>query len=251
MQRTDTVLKAEDLTREEENDYGIVSQKEILSVLKQLVEKNARVAVYSGDMQHTVITVSLGASESGLLLRDPDNEDSRFLAENKNLVVVSQHMKVKIQFKADRAIPTRYQGLPILHLPLPDRIYRIQRRAHFRLTPPPFEPLYCLVSAAGPQGQPRKVAIADISAGGLRLTFAEKEIDLAEGRIYKNCQIRLPGVAIIDVTLMVRSLFSSAAQSGQMVMHAGCQFQRLDGATHILLQRYITDMQRKIGKRLS
>ena len=84
----------------------------------------------------------------------------------------------------------------------------------------------------------------DISAGGMKLTYTEGDIELVQGQTYENCQLKLPDVGTISITMIVRGLFSLPTKSGQTIQRAGCQFINLDGASNILLQRYINSMQR-------
>ena len=138
-----------------------------------------------------------------------------------------------------------YQGYPAFYLPLPDSIYRVQRRDSFRLTPPLSEPLRCIIPAnVSQKKRQREMTIMDISAGGMKITCAEDDLDLEEGKTYENCQIKLPDVGTISVTITVRNLASLTTKSGQLLRRAGCKFENLDGATSILLQRYVNNVQR-------
>ena len=83
----------------------------------------------------------------------------------------------------------------------------------------------------------------EIRAGGIKITCVENDIEIEEGKTYENCQIRLAGVGTISVTITVRHLVSLTTKSGRILKRAGCQFQKLDGATSILLQRYVNNVQ--------
>lgn len=247
-------MKYEDLTPSEQDEHGIVSPKEIISVLKHIAENGTRVALYFIDGGYFIMTTLLGVNEKGPWLEQSSNPiDNKRILESDELVIVSIHLNVKVQFAARQARSVEYQGYSAFHLPLPKCIYRLQRRDSFRLDIMPVKPLHCTIKTGGPapdatgESKPVKtceVAMMDISAGGMKLTFTEGDIELVQGQAYENCQIKLPEMGTISVTMVVRSLFAAPAKSGKTIVRAGCQFINLSNAASILLQRYINSMQR-------
>lgn len=242
----DIPLKIEKFSGREEEEFRIVSPKEIEFMLRNVAENGSRVALYYGDSSYFILTTLLGVDNSGIWLEQgPDSTANRRIIESDDLVCVSAQLNVKIQFTADQASAADFQGYPAFYLPMPDSIHRVQRRASFRLAPLPSEPLRCIIPASEPQQKRQKeVTIMDISTGGVKITCAENDLELEEGKTYENCQIKLPNVGTISVAITVRSLTSLTTKSGQVLKRAGCQFHKLDGATNILLQRYVNNVQR-------
>lgn len=239
-------MKYETLSRREENEHGIASSREITAILKHIADNATRVALYYIDGSYSILTTLLGVNDNGLWLEQTANtHDNQRILESDNLLLVSTHLDVKVQFAANRVRGMEHQGYPAFHLPLPKTLYRLQRRENFRLDVPSAKPLRCVIPAGDPKaGKPRIVSLMDISAGGMKLTYAESDIELIQGKIYENCEIDLPDAGTINVTMVVRSLFSLPTQSGQIIKRAGCQFINLGGTSNILLQRYINSMQR-------
>lgn len=230
-------MKYETLSSHEEDEHGIVSPKEIISVLKHIAENGTRVALYFIDGSYFIMTTLLGVNEKGLWLEQSSNPtDNKRILESEDLTIVSIHLNVKVQFVARQARSVEYQGYPAFHLPLPKCIYRLQRRDSFRVDISSAKPLRCTIPTGEPKsGQSCEVSMTDISAGGMKLTYAEGDIELVQGQAYENCQIKLPDMGIISVTMIVRSLFSLPAKSGKTTMRAGCQFINLSNAANVLL----------------
>ena len=133
----------------------------------------------------------------------------------------------------------------VFYLPLPDSLFRIQRREYYRLTLYPSERLHCMISADRSQANGQvEVPVMDISGGGIRLFCTSDDIEFVLGQIYEGCQINLPEVGKISVTMMVKNMISISAQTGQVTRRVGCEFRDVDTASGILLQRYVTKMQR-------
>jgi c-di-GMP-binding flagellar brake protein YcgR len=239
-------LKIELLTRREEEEHGIHSPVEIEHVLRSIAEQGSRMVLYYGDANYFFMTTLLGVDKKGLWLeQSPNPTDNRRTLESDKLILVGTHLQVKVQFTAKKASNVKYQGYPAFYLPLPTCIYRLQRRESFRLTLAPAEYLHCAIPPATPQAEaPREVTVMDISTGGVKLSCAENDVELEEGLVYENCQISLPEAGKINVTIIVKNLTLIHTKSGQTIKRAGCQFINVDGATNILLQRYINNMQR-------
>lgn len=238
-------MKYETLSRSEENEHGIVSEKEVISILKYITENATRTALDCIDGSGFVLTTLLGVNDKGLWLEQSTNQlDNKCILESEDLTLVSTHLNVKVQFVARQARSVEYQGYAAFHLPLPKCIYRLQRRNSFRINVQPAKPLRCAIPTdKRKSSQPCEVNLMDISAGGMKLTCVETDIELVQGQTYENCQIKLPDLGTISATVVVRSLFSLPTQSGHTVKRAGCQFVNLSTASNILLQRYVNNMQ--------
>jgi len=245
-------MKYETLSRSEENEHGIVSTKEMISILKHIAENATRVALDCIDGSCFAMTTILGVNDKGLWLEQSTNEqDNKRILESKDLIFVSTHLQVKVQFTAMQARSMEYQGYSAFYLPLPKCIYRLQRRDSFRIDIQPAKPLRCAIPTDKlksnqpclKSNQPCEVNLMDISAGGMKLTCVETDIELVQGQTYENCQIKLPDLGTISATVIVRSLFSLSTKSGHTIKRAGCQFINLSTASNILLQRYVNNMQ--------
>lgn len=246
----DIHLKIEILSRGEDDKYRLTSAKEIEFVLHYIAEKGARVALYYGNMSDFILTTLLDVDNKGLWLEQGPNEaDNQRITENNKLVFVSSHLQIKVQFTAHQASSVMHRGYPAFYLPLPDSIYRLQRREYYRLIAPVAEPLRCVISTGKtPKKQLSEFTIMDISGGGVGLTCTETGPELVPGKSYPDCRIDLPEVGTISGTIEVKTLTLLTSASGHIHKRAGCEFKNLDGQSTILLQRYVTNMQRTKAK---
>ncbi len=242
----DNSLKIEVLIKEKDDKYSISSPKEIKFVMHYIAEKGNRVALYYGNENDFILTTLLAVDDSGMWLEQSPNEtDNRRIIESNKLIFVSSHLQIKVQFVVNQAGNAMYQGRPAFYLPLPDSLYRLQRREYYRLTTPIANPLRCIVARKpSPNIKPREFIIMDISCGGVGLICMETDTELIPGLSYSDCQIELPEIGTIRGTIEVKNLIIMNSKSGGEHKRAGCEFKDLDGASIILLQRYITNMQR-------
>lgn len=243
-------LKIEVFPGEEDDKHRITSAKEIEFILQSIAEKTSRVALYYGNSNDFILTTILGADDTGLWLeQSPNDPDNQRITGSNRLVFVSSHSQIKIQFSANHASSTVYQGYPAFYLPLPETICRLQRREYYRLIVPASEPLRCIITAGkSEKKQLREITIMDISVGGIGLTCAEDDAELVPGVSYPNCRIELPEVGTINGTIVVKNLVLLPSASDHVHKRAGCEFKDLDRHSIILLQRYVTNMQRAKSK---
>lgn len=242
----DTPLKIEILTSGKDDEYRITSPREIEFVLLNIVKHASRIALYFSEENDFILTKLLAVDSTGLWLdlRQTEKENNAILNADK-LIFVSSHSQVKVQFTADSVTMTTFEGQPAFFLKLPASIYRLQRREYFRLATPVSNPLLCVIpNEQTTEYHEHEVTIMDISGGGVGLTCAEQDAVLIPGHTYQNCKIDLLDIGEFTGTIEVKNLVVLSTKTGQVVRRAGCEFKNLDGASTILLQRYVMAMQR-------
>lgn len=243
----DIPLKIEILSSEEDDQYLITSAKEIEFILHNIAQNGTRCALYYSDTDDFILTTLLAVDASGLWLElSQHHQLNAQVATSRKLIFVGTHYQVKVQFVAATVREEFWQGQPALFIPFPLGLHRLQRREYFRLITPVLNPLHCVIPEARPVASPPPldVTIMDISGGGVGLTCEEHHTALAPGQVYRNCRIGLPDIGELVGTIEVRNIVVLNMPSGQTMRRAGCAFRDLDGAAEILLQRYVTAMQR-------
>lgn len=238
-------LTIERLSDRQESECRISSARQIQSLLRGIAEDGARVALYYDGIKDFIMTSVLDVGEKGYWVEQgTDAAKNRRIAESKRLTLVSVHNHVKIQFVVGAIRELAHQNYPAFYMPFPAHLCRIQRREYFRLTIPLSEHLRCVTPAGQVETGKIEIPIMDISGGGVRLSYAEEAVEFVIGQTYAGCQIDLPEVGKISVTLMVKSVVSMSPKPGQTIRRVGCEFKNLDNASSVLLQRYVTNMQR-------
>lgn len=243
----DIPLKIEILSKERDSALSISSPEEIKYVLLYIAEVGNRVALYYDGENDFILTTLLAVDDGGLWLElGPNDSINKCVAKSNRLIFISSHLQVKVQFTSDQAIIEKYKGNLAFHIALPDSLFRVQRREYYRLMTPIINPLRCIISQESSLNQStREFIIMDVSCGGVGLICMEDDTELVPGRVYENCQIELPGHGVIKGTIEVKNLIQTTSPSGIIKKRAGCEFKNLDSSSVILLQRYITNMQRK------
>ena len=203
-------------------------------------------ALYFDGAKDFIMTSLLDVGDKGLWVEQgTDTPKNRCIAESDEVTFVGSLNQVKVQFSANEIRAVTHQGYPAFYLPLPASLYRVQRREYYRLMLPLSERLHCVIPINKPQaGNRMEVPVMDISGGGVRLFCTDNEIEFVLGQTYGGCQINLPEVGKINVMMTVKSLVSISPKPGQTIKRVGCEFKNLDNASSILLQRYVTKMQR-------
>ncbi len=256
-------LKIEQISALEERECRITSAREIESIVRDTAHSGANTALYYNPNNNFIMTTILDVDEDGMWLEPGRSATANFeIKSSKLLRLVSAHNQVKIQFTVGSASSVSYDGHPALFVPLPDSLYRLQRREFFRLALPPTEQLHCIVNITSPKTEcvpiqndqhdmtviDIEMPATDISGGGIGLVHKEGEDDIRVGETYSACQINLPETGTILVDILVKNIIPlSTTRAGQTILRAGCEFKSLDAQTANKLQRFITEKQRLLA----
>jgi c-di-GMP-binding flagellar brake protein YcgR len=252
IRKQEVPLKIELLSEGEDSRFMIHSKGEIQSILKGIVRDNSRAALYYGEGDDFILTTMLKVSEQGIWLEvGPISASNQRILLSKKIVFISSYHQVKVQFVATHIENTILDDYSAFHIPVPDKLLRIQRREYFRLTTPANNPLKCIIPLSPPisteqSGTPvskRELTIMDISGGGVALVCEVHDTTLLPGNIYENCKIQLPDIGLISATVKVKNSFEVTLRNGKRSKRAGCEFIHLSGEASTLLQRYVVKLQ--------
>ena len=248
MPRKAAALEIEHFHNDEDVDFHISSRREMLSILQSIIAQHTRVVLFYGDDQDFILTTLLGANEHGMWLDvGPFPPKNKQLLRNDKITFVSMHQNIKIQFVAHRIENDLFENSEAFYMELPDYLLRIQRREFFRTAIPASSLVKCIIPIQPENPNDpvilRAAPLMDISGGGIRLLCEGHEATLFPNKTFPNCQISLPDVGTLTVTLEVRNSVNFTTPNKVAYGRVGCRFVHLDNQVNILLQRHITRLQ--------
>lgn len=240
MSKSDPIpLKFELSSVADESRYYIHTRNEILSILRRMMEKKELAALYYEEGNHAILSqiLDVQAAENSLVLDCSANAASNSLVEkSQKLVFISSLDNVKIQFIVPHLEKIEFEGRCAFSTPIPPALLRLQRREYFRLTASDERPLNCVIPFAGKK---MTVNILNISAGGIAVIGYKDGFDLALDQIYHDCEISLPEVGQVTVSIEVRVTFDITMKNDVIKKRAGCRFLDMPPHAQTLIQRYI------------
>ena len=247
MHHKEIPLKIEVVTADEENDFILRDEKEILAVLRDVVDRRSRVALYYNDDNSMVLTLLLAADESGVWVDAAASPiDNRHIERSNRIVFISTHNQAKVQWVSAEVTQGLFQNRSAFFLPLPRRLLRLQRRNYYRLLNREPDALKCYIHAHPQRARTRhELTIMDLSIGGVALVCVQDDVRLEVGKRYTDCEIELPGIGSIHPVIEVKSLFEVTDRSGEVKRRAGCEFIQPNGDIVMKLQRYVAQVQQQ------
>ncbi len=232
----------------EYSEFMLRAPKEILVVLRGLLEHVSQITVYFNEGKDMLLTTLAAVADDHIVLDyGPSSEMNRKALEAEKHFCITTLDKVRVQFILRGFARIEYGGRASFRAALPDEILRLQRREFFRLATPIAKPLKCMVPIPLADGglHLHEAHIFDISGGGLALSAPPAGIPFDTEMELPNCRVELPEVGIITGTIKIRSIFEITLRSGAKVRRAGCEFVKLPGPMLTLIQRYIIKVERE------
>jgi c-di-GMP-binding flagellar brake protein YcgR len=226
--------------------YTLYSRVEITGVMRDIAERGVLVTLYYGSAGGFIL--------SSLLSVNPDFEELVFdcganardndaLLRSNHIVSVTFLDHVKVQFAAQRAQATMFDGRPAIRIRLPDSILRLQRRDAFRVSLPIARPITMLVPVDS-AGAPFEMRLVDISCGGACVAAPAGGRKFEPGVVLEDCRINLPDAGAITCAVEVRYVSLTRAIQGAQQLRYGLRFLRLPGPMATVVQRFINKLQR-------
>lgn len=232
------------------HQYLLHHQSEIAFVLKDLIQDRAQITIFFNEGKDLLLTALLSYDDQGLIFDYGASEEiNRKIQQAEKLFCVASLNKVKVQFILRSNLQQiDYQGRPAFRGPYPETLLRLQRREYYRLTMPVTRPLKCVIPITDQQTgatTSAEVNVVDLSGGGVAVVAPPEGMVLEPGQEFPGCQIELPEIDTITVTLRVKSLFEVTLRSGTVIKRSGCEFVNLPGPLLTRIQRYIIREERE------
>lgn len=239
-------VSADDLDR-----FQIHSRIEIVAVLRALIERRAQLTVRFSQgeefMLSTLVAVNPDFEELVFDCSGDPGANARLL-RSARLHFVSALEQVRVQFSAQQAESTVYDGLPAFRVRIPEALLRLQRRDYFRIAPPLTRPLSVRVADPREPARSVELRILDISAGGIAVAVETGGLPLEVGVQLEQCTIQLPEAGAVSFRAEVRNVAPMGAPGG--AQRYGLCYLDLPGAVAARIQRYILKLDREQHSRL-
>lgn len=242
----ETRADSEVLHLDEYGEYLLHSPLEILAVLRQVATQGDLVTLYFNSGKDFLLTTLLAVNEQEVLLDKGSSEEMnrRSISADK-IFCVTRHAKVKLQFILTGVREVMLDGRSVFAAALPVTLLRLQRREYFRLNTPLNRPLVCHIPLQHEDGTVELFTrnVVDISVGGVAIQT--DGIDFIPEQVFGGCNLELPEIGVLSITLMVRNLYEVPLRNGHLSKRAGCKFVDLPPASQNMIQRYIVRIERE------
>lgn len=234
------------VAEDDASSFTVSWKKEILYILRAVMEKNALISAYFNRGNSFMLTsiIDIDPDEELVFLDyGADEEFNKKILESEKIIFVTAHDKVKVQFVTNRIEKTQLESRDAFRIELPESLIKLQRRDYYRVTTPIVNPLKCIVLMEGQ----RKVemVVADISIGGVGVVLPATEAAVEQGMIFNGCSLVLPEIGNIVATMEIRNVFEVTLRNGLKTKRAGCQFVNLPANMQTMIQRYIIKVERE------
>ena len=221
----------------------------VASVLRSIVNTASRAVAYL-DHGETFIHTSLLAVERDpaafVFEQGPDAELNKRILSTAQITLVTSDHGVPVQFTCQKPCLTEFEGAAAFSASLPGRVLRLQRRGFYRLQGHPMLPLLKCRILREDQAESKLLTpgVMDLSCGGISVAVPNTEAKLEPGSRHQ-CTLELSTLGKIDVAVVVHGSRGISLPDGVEAHRYGIEFVNLDAKSIALIQRYISDEERK------
>ena len=237
------------------HDYEVGSRREIISLLRNIGEKNQLIRMlFHGEADVCVTSIlEVDADTNTLILDRSINGDQnlRILAA-KRISFETTLDKIRILFASDGVTETKFEQRPALQIALPATLVRLQRREFYRMPTPVSNPVRAVVPLSEELGGGSTILpLADISCGGIAILDNKFILGNTIGVNYPGCRIDLPDIGTVMTTLQVRNSLDLTLLNNKANRRLGCHFIDISRVDLAMVQRYITKLERERNARIA
>ena len=226
--------------------YKVHSRREVLLLLRGIQSTNEPIRMVFNNGSEVVITAILEIDEAEdrvVIDAAPMQEQTDRAVSSDNISFETALDRIRVLFFTTRVTNCIHKGKPALRFALPSSMIRVQRREFYRVRTPR-TPVRVPIPAEEGRNE-ITVYMRDISAGGISILDEEAALDTTVGQVYEDCRITLSDKSIIIADLEVRNAYEIRQANGKLARILGVQFYALPNQTRMLLQRYITRIERE------
>lgn len=244
------LMAAENYTNED-NQYLTENPVEIAQIITVLARNKTALNMSFNHGQDQGLTLVIGVSANKKWVYLDKSLDAGF---NKRLIdsstiTFTKTDGVKIRWSAYQISEAKLKDGSALKIPLPESLYRFQRREFFRSPTPSVNPIICYIPYTNPTSQQEEtlaMPLVDISLGGIGTVMKDhlsKAIEVEAE--FDGCKITLPNYGELNTRLRVRHITDKVMANGSKKFQVGFQLTALTRVEERVLQQYVVHLERE------
>ncbi len=226
-------------------EFRVSAPGEIYGLLKQLADGNVLLSLSTPGGARAGTTVWALDPGRGLLCLSADAHEHRLdeLLESEEIVAVGYLDSIKLQFDLHDVVLVRSGGGCALNARFPSVLYRLQRRASYRVRPLINTGPTATLTHPVLRDTQLELRVIDVSIGGVALFLPETAPPIEPGRLVRQVLVELDGDTRLQVDLLVHhvTLLHPDSRGARL----GCEIQSLSGEGARALQFYIDRTQKR------
>lgn len=226
------------------DDYRTTHPMVIGDVLRKLMGRKDFLTVEGNQRPDRIVTRILAVDQAARTFvydASPDDLHNRLLLEAQENYFSGNQDGIRIQFIGDRPRGIDFEGTFAFCAPLPQSLYRVQRREFFRANAPLAEAYTCIMVL--PDQGPVTLEIVDLSLDGVGLRSKDPSLDaLQRGTVLEKVVLNLGKRGTIETGLTITNL-RNLRDAAHPAYRIGCRFLHFPKSREQELQRLITYLE--------
>lgn len=243
------------LGTENQSPYQVDSRREIIGLLRGLKESKQLISMLINSGSEVFITSILDVDDTeNLVIIDsaPGQLANQRIVEAARVSFEGLLDKISIQFSSSNLERITFEDRPALQFEIPSTMIRLQRREYYRINTPLTNPIRAIIPVkVDDRTETLKLALVDISCGGIAILDEKKLLESTIGIIYEHCKLELPSIGMVDVVLQVRNSQDLILLNGKSNRRLGCQFINMSNSVLASIQRYIMKLERERNAKIT
>lgn len=240
---------------ENQSPFQIESRREIISLLRGFKDQNQLISIMINGGSEIFISSVLEVDDANnIVIFDSaaGSDANQHIIEASSVFFDGLLDRINIQFSSSKIQRATFEDRPALQMPIPSSMIRLQRRENYRINTPVSNPVRVSVPITLEETlEIVKFSLVDISCGGVAILDDRKVLETNPSIIYNECQIDIPGIDIIDLTLEIRNSQDLTLLNGKTNRRIGCAFIDLSSRTLATVQRYIMKLERERNAKIT
>ncbi len=229
---------------EKSSKYLLRSRQQIVSAMHELCNKSTNInAYYHKGLRNLLTSIVAVIPDKNLVTLETVNDQlkHREVLREGSLFCVGRVGNIPVKFQLNGIQEAVFHGDTVFVSPLPDGIYRPQRREFFRVTTPALKPVTCSFTKQELGAQ--KLGVANISVGGVCLIDSAPDHQYLLGEILTDVVLKLAEFGTLETTLEIQNIANTSRRGNRKSVHIGCRFIGLSAGGSTLIQRYLHRLQ--------